>query len=58
MDEYTKIDWHDNIDVHNRIAQEVDDLLYDFSKENNIELDFDQIDKIIENVKAVAIRRY
>lgn len=58
VDAYIKIDRHDNIDVHNRIAQEIDDLLYDFSKDNNIELDFDQIDKVIESVKAVALRRY
>lgn len=56
--EYTKVDWHDNVDVHNRIAQELDDLLYDFAKENGLKQDFDQIDKIIESVKTVALRRY
>ncbi|USK75903.1 type I restriction endonuclease subunit R [Peribacillus frigoritolerans] len=56
--EYKKVDWHDNTQIHNRIAQELDDLLYDFSKENKMNLDFDQIDKIIEQVKAVALRRY
>jgi type I restriction enzyme, R subunit len=56
--EHSKVDWHDNIEVHNRIAQELDDLLYDFSKENQINIDFDTIDKIIEQVKTVALRRY
>jgi type I restriction enzyme, R subunit len=56
--EHSKIDWHDNIEVHNRMAQELDDLLYDFSKENQINIDFDTIDKIIEQVKTVALRRY
>ncbi|WP_233880296.1 type I restriction endonuclease subunit R [Virgibacillus halodenitrificans] len=58
IQDYTKVDWHDNIEIHNRIAQELDDLLYDFSTEKNVELDFDTIDKIIEQIKTVALRRY
>ncbi|QCU21002.1 type I restriction endonuclease subunit R [Bacillus altitudinis] len=56
--EHQKVDWHDNIEIHNRIAQELDDLLYDFSKEQNVDLDFNTIDKIIEQIKTVALRRY
>ncbi|WP_085992163.1 type I restriction endonuclease subunit R [Oceanobacillus senegalensis] len=56
--EHQKVDWHDNIEIHNRIAQELDDLLFDFSKEQNVDLDFDTIDKIIEQIKTVALRRY
>ena len=55
---YSKVDWHDNTDVHKKIEQEIDDLLFDFSKDNNIELDFEQIDMIIERIKAVALKRY
>lgn len=58
IDKHSKVDWHDNMEVHNRIAQEIDDLLYDFMKKNGIVLGYDQIDKIIENVKTVALRRY
>lgn len=58
IQQYTKVDWHDNPEVHNRIAQELDDLLYDFTKEHQMELDFDQIDKLIEQIKTVALRRY
>jgi type I restriction enzyme, R subunit len=58
IDEHSKVDWHDNMEVHNRIAQELDDLLYDFAKEYGLQLDFQQIDKIIESVKTVALRRY
>lgn len=58
IQDYAKVDWHDNIEIHNRIAQELDDLLYDFSTEKNVELDFDTIDKIIEQIKTVALRRY
>lgn len=56
--EYTKRDWHDNLEVHNRIAQELDDLLYDFSKEHQVDINLDQADKIIEQIKTVALRRY
>lgn len=55
---YTKVDWHDNMEVHNRIAQELDDLIFDFTKEHNVSLGFDQVDKIIEQIKTVALRRY
>jgi len=58
IETYSKVDWHDNVEVHKRIAQELDDLLYDYAKENGWKLDFDQIDKIIENVKTIALKRY
>ena len=58
IDKHCKVDWHNNPEVHNKIAQEIDDLLYDFTKEHHIELDFKQIDRIIETLKTVAIRRY
>jgi len=49
IDKHVKVDFHDNTDIHNRIAQEIDDLLFDFKKENNLELPFDQIDKNLGN---------
>lgn len=54
----TKVDWHNNLDVHNRIAQELDDLLFEFKNQYGLDLDYEQIDKIIENVKTVALKRY
>ncbi|MDA2631656.1 type I restriction endonuclease subunit R [Bacillus cereus] len=56
--EHQKVDWHNNIEIHNRIAQNLDDLLFDFAEEHNTEIDYDTIDKIIEQIKAVALRRY
>ncbi|WP_297422797.1 type I restriction endonuclease subunit R [Clostridium sp.] len=56
--ENSKVDWHDNMDVHNKIAQEIDDILYDYASSNNIEIPFEDIDKIIEKVKNVALKRY
>jgi type I restriction enzyme R subunit len=55
---YTKVDWYDNTDVHKRIEQEVEDLLFDFAETNNIDLDFDQIDNILKEVRTVALKRY
>jgi type I restriction enzyme R subunit len=55
---HQKVDWHDNVEIHNRIAQELDDLLFDFKEKQNLEIDFDTIDKIIEQIKTVALRRY
>lgn len=56
--EHQKVDWHDNLEIHNRIAQELDDLLFDFKDKHDLDLDFDTIDKIIEQIKTVALRRY
>ncbi|MBH8608029.1 HsdR family type I site-specific deoxyribonuclease [Thermoactinomyces sp. CICC 10521] len=55
---HSKVDWHYNIEVHKRIEQDLDDLLYDFGKEYKLELNLDQIDQIIETVKTVALRRF
>lgn len=58
IEKHRKVDWHDNPEIHKRIDQEIDDLLYDFSREHNVEIDLDTVDKLIEQVKAVALRRY
>lgn len=56
--ENSKVDWHNNIDVHNKIAQEIDDIIFDYTTKTGIEISFDDIDKIIEKVKNVALKRY
>ena len=58
FDIHVKVDFYNNTDVHNRIAQEIDDLLFDYSSKYGINLNIESIDKIIENVKTVALRRY
>lgn len=52
------VDWHNNQTIHNKIAQQIDDLFYEYEKERDFKLDFDVIDKIIENVITVALRRF
>ncbi|WP_408955808.1 type I restriction endonuclease subunit R [Natroniella sp. ANB-PHB2] len=56
--QHSKVDWHDNIEVHKRIEQELDDLLFKINKESDLDLSLDQIDEIIDNVKVIALRRY
>lgn len=56
--ENSKVDWYENVDVHNKIAQEIDDILYAYTQKNGIEIPFEDIDKIIEKVKNVALKRY
>src|SRR5690606_22842535 len=38
---HTKVDWHNNTEIHNRIAQDLDDLLFDFRDKHNLDIDFD-----------------
>ena len=52
------VDWQNNQTIHNKIAQEIDDLFYAYEKEHGLKVDFDTIDKIIENVITVALRRF
>ena len=55
---HRKVDWHHNMEIHNRIEQELDDLLFDYKEKYNLDIDFDTIDKIIEQVKTIAMKRY
>ncbi len=52
------VDWQTNKEIHNKIAQDIDDMFYRLEKENGFIIDFDIIDKIIENVITVALRRF
>lgn len=56
--EHNTVDWQNSRDIHNKIAQDIDDLFYNIEKETGFSLDFDTIDKIIENVITVALRRF
>ena len=56
--EYSKVDWTSNIDIHKKISHALDELLYDYSDNNNWDLSFEIMDKIIDNVKTIALRRF
>ena len=52
------VDWKTNIDIHNRIRQDIDDLFYELENDKGVAVDFDDIDKITESVLNVAMRRF
>ena len=52
------VDWTNNQTIHNRISQDIDDLFYAYEKSRGLVLSFDLIDKVVENVKTVALRRF
>ena len=56
--EYSKVDWTSNMDIHKKISHALDDLLYDYSDNNGWDLSFETMDKIIDNVKTIALRRF
>lgn len=55
---HSQVDWSRNKTIHDRIAQDIDDLYYHYEKERGLKLPFDVIDRIIDNVKTVALRRF
>lgn len=58
IERHSKVDWHDNPDVHKKISQEIDGLLYLVKKKHFPKMTFAQIDTMIEHIKTVALRRY
>lgn len=55
---HSQVDWTNNKTIHDRISQDIDDLFYKYEKEHGLKLSFDLIDKIIDNGKTVALRRF
>ena len=58
IEKHNQVDWRENQTIHNAISQDIDDLFYHYEKERGLRLSYDVIDKIIENVKTVAMRRF
>ncbi len=56
--EHDMVDGHNNQTIHNKIAQDIDDLFYKYETETGFKVDFDTVDKIIDNVITVALRRF
>lgn len=55
---HSQVDWTNNKTIHDRISQDIDDLFYEYEKTRALALPFELIDKIIDNVKTVALRRF
>ncbi|MCS4470117.1 DUF3387 domain-containing protein [Clostridium botulinum] len=55
---HAKRDWRDNIIVHRNIKSKLDDLLFDFMENENLDWPFDTIDVIIDEIMMTAKKRY
>ena len=55
---HSQVDWTNNKTIHDRISQDIDDLFYEYEKSVGLTVSFELVDKIIDNVKTVALRRF
>lgn len=53
-----KVDWHNNKDIHNELAQFIEDTIYTYKARKNINISFDEIDLIIEEIIGIALIKY
>lgn len=60
VEKNVKVDFKSNPEVHKKISQDIEDMLYfDYQQKGIlVDLPFDQVDKIIENVLTIALKRY
>ena len=58
VEKHSQVDWTDNKSIHDKIAQDIDDMFYEYECEGKCKFSFDVIDKVIENVKTTALRRF
>lgn len=55
---HSQVDWTYSKPIHDRIAQEIDDLFYSYEKKRGWKVSFDTVDMVIENIKTVALQRF
>src|SRR5699024_9901807 len=55
---YENVGCYDQLCIHNKSGQVLDDLLFDFAEEQQVRLGFDRIDRMIEHITAAAVNRY
>jgi type I restriction enzyme R subunit len=53
-----KRDWHYNTDIHNEIAQAIDDTIFIYATRKNINLDLEELDKLIEEIINISLMKY
>ncbi len=58
IDKHSRVDWTNNTSIHGKIATDIDNLFYDYERAGTCNFSYDTIDKVIENVILIAIRRY
>jgi type I restriction enzyme R subunit len=52
------VNWTTNIDVQNRMRNDIEDALFDLKSRSGLDLSFDEIDAILEKCLDIARRRY
>lgn len=52
------VNWTTNMDVQNRMRNDIEDALFDLKNKTGLDLAFDEIDKILDDCLDVARRRY
>ncbi|MEW6173070.1 MAG: type I restriction endonuclease subunit R, partial [Bacillota bacterium] len=53
-----KVDWRFNVAVHRDMEQALDDLIWDFIEEHEIQLPVEKIDLMLEGLMKTAVSRY
>lgn len=54
IDQNCIVQWTENQDIQNRMLNEIEDWLFNFTEEKNIVLDFETIDDILESCLKIA----
>lgn len=54
---HTKRDWRDNVIVHRNIKKALDDLLFDYIEDHDLNWSLDTIDIIIDEIMMVSKQR-
>lgn len=58
VEKHSRVDWTNNKSIHDKIAQDIDDMFYEYECDGKCKFQFEVIDKVIENVKTTALRRF
>ena len=53
-----KVDWKQSEDVINSMKQDIDDILFFYLNEKNLNIDFNEIDSLIETIIEITISNY
>ena len=52
------VNWEDNVDVQNKMRNQIEDYLFELKDEHDLDLNFERIDEIMEQCLDIAKARY
>jgi type I restriction enzyme R subunit len=58
IQKYRVVDWHLKEDIQNNMRNEIEDFLYELKDNGEVELSYDDIDTIMDEVLDIAKKRY